>query len=172
MDFDIFFGRNVTVKVINRKTLYYATLNNVCFCTTWQNGNKNCSFHSNAVLVQQLLLDFFNLFDSRLILCMLYDSPSLVINALSSDCCDGMVEDKGSRVESTAAVGLCCNLHAQCTSALSSECSLSQGNAAALDRWCGKTKQRPISYFLGNTSAKNYRNRIVCVCVCVCVSRL
>jgi len=35
MDFDIF-GRNVTDKVGN--TLYYATLNNLCFCTTWQNG--------------------------------------------------------------------------------------------------------------------------------------
>jgi len=33
-----FFGRNVTDKVGNQKTLYYATLNNLCFCTTWQNG--------------------------------------------------------------------------------------------------------------------------------------
>ena len=36
MDFD-FFGRNVTDKVGNQKTLYYATSNNLCFCTTWQN---------------------------------------------------------------------------------------------------------------------------------------
>jgi len=34
----IFFGRNVTDKVGNQKTLYYATSNNLCFCTTWQNG--------------------------------------------------------------------------------------------------------------------------------------
>jgi len=33
----IFFGTNVTDKVGNQKTLYYATLNNFCFCTTWQN---------------------------------------------------------------------------------------------------------------------------------------
>jgi len=33
----IFFGRNVTNKVGNQKTLYYATSNNLCFCTTWQN---------------------------------------------------------------------------------------------------------------------------------------
>jgi len=32
----IFFGRNVTDKVGNQKTLYYATSNNLCFCTTWQ----------------------------------------------------------------------------------------------------------------------------------------
>jgi len=35
MDFDIF-GRND--KVGNQKTLYYATSNNLRFCTTYQNG--------------------------------------------------------------------------------------------------------------------------------------
>jgi len=47
----IFFGRNVTEKVSNLKTLYYTTSNNLCFCTTWQNGEtrKFCFFHSNAV---------------------------------------------------------------------------------------------------------------------------
>jgi len=34
----IYFGRNVTDKVGNQKTLYYATSNNLCFCTTWQNA--------------------------------------------------------------------------------------------------------------------------------------
>jgi len=34
----IFFGRNVTDKVGNQKTLYYATSNNLCYCTTCQNG--------------------------------------------------------------------------------------------------------------------------------------
>jgi len=33
-----FFGRNVTDKAGNQKTLYYATSNNLCFCTTWQNA--------------------------------------------------------------------------------------------------------------------------------------
>jgi len=40
---------------------------------------------------------------------------------------------------------------------------VSQGSAEALDRWGEKTKHRLISYFLSNTSAKNYRNRIVYV---------
>jgi len=30
-----FFGRNVTDKVNDQKTLYYATSNNLYFCTTW-----------------------------------------------------------------------------------------------------------------------------------------
>jgi len=38
-----------------------------------------------------------------------------------------------------------------------------QGSAEPLDRWGGKTKHRLISYFLSNTSAKDYRNRIVYV---------
>jgi len=42
MDFDIF-GRNVTDKVGNQKTLHYATSNNLCFCTTWQNGETRKS---------------------------------------------------------------------------------------------------------------------------------
>jgi len=33
----ILFGRNVTDKVGNQKTLYYVTPNNLCFCTTCQN---------------------------------------------------------------------------------------------------------------------------------------
>jgi len=38
MDFDIF-GTNVTYKVGTQKTLYYATSNNLCFCTPvkWEN---------------------------------------------------------------------------------------------------------------------------------------
>ena len=33
----IFFGRNDSDKVSSQKMLYYATSNNLCFCTTWQN---------------------------------------------------------------------------------------------------------------------------------------
>ena len=39
----IFFGRNVTDKVGNQKMLYYATSNNLCFCTTWQNAETRKS---------------------------------------------------------------------------------------------------------------------------------
>ena len=43
----IFFGRNVTDKVGNQKTLYYVTSNNLCFCITCQNGkHENYIFHS------------------------------------------------------------------------------------------------------------------------------
>jgi len=50
-------------------------------------GNTKIAF-SGAVLVHcqefnQSLLDFFNLFDSRLILTLLYDCLNLVINAFS-----------------------------------------------------------------------------------------
>jgi len=50
MHFDIF-DRNVTDKLSNQKTLYCATPNSLCFCTTWQNGEtrKSHFFHSNAV---------------------------------------------------------------------------------------------------------------------------
>jgi len=51
----IFFGRNVTDKVSNQKTLYYTTSNNSCFCTTWQSGkHENCILPSNAALVHCL----------------------------------------------------------------------------------------------------------------------
>ena len=41
----ILFGTNVTDKVGNQKTLYYATWNNLCFCTTWGNRKPgNCIF--------------------------------------------------------------------------------------------------------------------------------
>jgi len=54
-------------------------------------------------------------------------------------------------------------LHTQCTSALSPGFPISHCNAGTLDRRGGKTKHRLISCFLSNTSAKNYRNRIVYV---------
>jgi len=42
-----FFGRYVTNKVGNQKTLYYATWSNLCFCTTSQNGETwKSHFHS------------------------------------------------------------------------------------------------------------------------------
>jgi len=51
MDFDIFFGRNVTDKVGNQKMLYYATSNTLCLSTTWQNGEtRKSQFHSTGLL--------------------------------------------------------------------------------------------------------------------------
>ena len=43
----IFFDRNITDKVTNQNTLYYVTLTNLCFCTTWQNGEiRKLHFHT------------------------------------------------------------------------------------------------------------------------------
>jgi len=39
----IFVDRSVTDKVGNQKTLYYATSNNLCFRTTWENAETRKS---------------------------------------------------------------------------------------------------------------------------------
>jgi len=62
------------------------------------------------VLAHQSLLDFFSLFDSRLILALLYDSLNLVINAFSSGLLGAWFRRK--EVESAAAVRLCCTHNA------------------------------------------------------------
>jgi len=159
------FGRNVTDKLSNQNTLYYAISNNLCFCTTWQNGETRKLHFSLKCYISalpefnQLLLDFFNLFYSWLILTMLYDSLNLIINAFSSGLLGGMVQEKGSQE--------CCSswtvLHAQYTSVLSSGFPLSQGNTEALDKWGWKRKHHLISYFLSNTSAQKYCNQIMYV---------
>jgi len=66
----------------------------------------------------QSLLDFFNLFDSRLILTLLYDSLNLVVSAFSSGLLGDVVQEKVSRERRSSWTVL----HAQCmcTNALSS----------------------------------------------------
>jgi len=45
----ILFGTNVIEKVGNQNVVYFPTLPNWCFCTTWKTGNpKTASFHLNA----------------------------------------------------------------------------------------------------------------------------
>jgi len=64
---------------------------------------ENCIFPSSAVLPEfNQLLDFFNLFDSRLILTLLL---SLVINVFSYRLLGAWFRRK--EVDSAAAVGLC-----------------------------------------------------------------
>jgi len=46
--------------------------------------NTKIAFFTQMPEFNQWLLDFFNLFDSRLTLVLLYDFPNLVINAFSS----------------------------------------------------------------------------------------
>jgi len=56
MDFDVL-GINVTDKVGNQKTLYYATSSNLCFCITWQIGEMRKShFHSVGCVTQKMHL--------------------------------------------------------------------------------------------------------------------
>jgi len=74
------------------------------------------------------LLDFCNFFDSRLILVLLYDFLSLVINAVSRRDCWG----HGSGERKSIALQQLTVLHAQCTSALYSGFPISQGNVEAL----------------------------------------
>jgi len=47
----IYFGRNVTDKVGNQKTLYHATSSSLCFCTTWQNAEARRSLISLSWIV-------------------------------------------------------------------------------------------------------------------------
>jgi len=97
-------------------------------------GNTKIVFFTRCIGAlpefNKLLLDFFNLFDSRLILTLLYDFLNLVINAFSLGLLGGMVQEKGSRERCSSRT----LLQAQSTSALSYGFPLSQGSAEALDR--------------------------------------
>jgi len=89
----IFFGRNVTDEVSNQKMFYYATSNNLCFCTIpGKTGKHENCFHSNAVLVHQSLLDFFNF--------LTHDSysrlPKSCNQRVQLGAVGGMVQEKGS----------------------------------------------------------------------------
>jgi len=64
-------------------------------------GNTKIAFFTCCISAlpefNQSLLDFFNLFDSQLILTLLYDFLNLAINASSLELLRGMVQEKGSR---------------------------------------------------------------------------
>jgi len=75
MDFDIF-GRNVTDKVGNENILFYATSNNLCFCTTWQNGktwHENHIFHSVGLLHAQCTC-VLSSWKKTVVICDVFDS--------------------------------------------------------------------------------------------------
>jgi len=86
---------------------------------------------ANAALPQfnQLLIDLLNLFDSQLVLTLLYDSLNLVINAFISGLLGGMAQDKRSRERCRSWTVL----PAQYTSALSSGFPILQCYAQALN---------------------------------------
>jgi len=95
-------------------------------------GNTKIAFFTGCISalpeLNQLVLDFFNLFDAQLILTLLYDSLNLAINAFSLKLLWSMVQEKGSRQHCS----IWTVLHAQCSSALSSGFPISQSNAEAL----------------------------------------
>jgi len=87
----ILFGRKVTDKVSTEKTFYCATSNNFFFCNYLvKRRNAKVAFSikccTSALPEFNRLLDFFNLFDSRLIHTLLYD-------CLLGE---GMIQKKGS----------------------------------------------------------------------------
>ena len=74
MDFDIF-GKNVTDEVGNQKTLYYATLNNFCFCTTWQNAETRKSHISRQLdCVTHTMHLCSIILKEKIVICDVFDS--------------------------------------------------------------------------------------------------
>jgi len=152
-DSDIF-GRNVTDKLSNQTRFTTPPQVTCASALPGKNGkHKNCIFHSlNSPLPEfnQSLHGLFSLFwlTTHTHCCM---TPYILQSMRSArSCWVDMAQEKGSRERCSSWTVL----HAQCTSALSSGFPLSQGNAEALNRWCLKTKQNLISYFLSNTSVK------------------
>jgi len=71
----IFFGRNVTDKVGNQKTLYYATSNNLCFCTTWQNAETRKSHISLSwIVLHTQCTCVLSSWKKKIVICDVFDS--------------------------------------------------------------------------------------------------
>jgi len=141
MDFDLFVGRNVTDKVSNQKALYCVTSSNLCFCSTWQNGETR-KLHFSLKCCISALPEFNQsawFIKSFWLTTHIHTTvwlPKSCNQCVHLRAVGGMVQEKGSRQRCSSWTVL----HAQCTSVLSSGFPLSQGNAEALDRWDGKTK--------------------------------
>jgi len=71
----IFFGRNVTDKVGNQKTLYYVISNNLCFCTTrtWQRNTKITFFTQLHCVTRTMHLCAVFL-KEKIVICDVFDS--------------------------------------------------------------------------------------------------
>jgi len=92
----IFFGRNVTDKVSKQSKDTIMPPQITCASALpGKTGNPKITFFSRCISAlpefHQLLLHFFNLFDSWLILTLLYDSLNLVTTAFSLELLWGMV---------------------------------------------------------------------------------
>ena len=90
----ILFGRNVR-DIVSNQRCFTMPLQITCVSALPGKAGKHgsCIFTQMLSIRATFVLDFFNLFDSRLILTLLYDSLNLVIR---------------SEVQSAAADGLCC----------------------------------------------------------------
>jgi len=132
----IFFGRNATHKASNQKTSLPCHVKQIVLSALpGKTENTKIAFFIRCISalpeLHHMLLDFFNLiFDSRLIVTLLYDSLNRVINVFSLGLLWGMVQENGSRER----CGSWSVLYAQSISALSSGFPVSQGNVEALDR--------------------------------------
>jgi len=101
-------------------------------------GNTKIAFLTRCISAlpefNQSLLDFFNLFDSRLTLTLLYDSLNISMNAFNSEMFGDVVGRGSGERKSRALQQLDCVARTKHHGALSSGFSLSQGNAEAPDR--------------------------------------
>jgi len=139
MDLDIF-GRSATDKVSSQKNVTMLPQITCASALPGKTGNTKIAFFTRCIRAlpefnQSLLdffnLDFFSLFDLRLIVTLLSDSLNLVINVFSYGLLGGGAWFRRKEVESAAAVGH--ELHAQTTSVLSSGFPHLQGNAEAVE---------------------------------------
>jgi len=75
-------------------------------------GNAKIAFFTCRISAlpefNQSVLDFFNIFYSRLIHAAIYDSLNLIVNAFSWGLFGVGAQFRRKEVESAAAVGLCC----------------------------------------------------------------
>jgi len=68
-------GTNVTSRVDNQKTLYYATSSNLCFCTTWQNADTRKShFSPNWIVLHTHCTCALSSWKKTVVICDVFDS--------------------------------------------------------------------------------------------------
>jgi len=127
-----FFGRNVTDKVSNQKTLYCATSNNLCFCIK---KHENCIFSEMLYLCIAWIQPIAWFLQSFRLTTHTHAAvwfPKSCNQCVQLEAVGSMVQDKRSRERCRCWTVL----HAQCTSAVSSGFPISQGNAETLyARW-------------------------------------
>jgi len=77
-----FFGRNITDKVGNQRTLHYATSNNLCFCTTTKNGKTRKSHFSLECCISQERCSSWTVLHAQ---CYLSERKNVICNVIASN---------------------------------------------------------------------------------------